>query len=327
MRKILNFLDKIDAFRTLLHIAWSCLVPGLMILICLDTGLDINMQWWAVAGVFSFPAVWAVGIWRMFLTDPDSMKSVIIYNAYFYAIPLVFNVAIMGLMDTIFELDGWDGLGIWVIGIFSAFLCAAGAAAFWIVFAIRRVRRKKGKKLNPKTAKIGRDVMNSLILVALAVFIVIGIFYVIDRIEYEKHMKEVRREKAYIDSVMYDPKFVDAAMEAYLLVNYMQVWGNGEIGELTAEDYIGFKAITITPEIVESGKQAYLDFANQYEYTTPVNNSYPEYIGYADEKTFEIGYQIGYLIPGETYTNTGYVFVKMDEDYNVLGIRYGESKY
>ncbi len=199
MKKLHDYLNRIDFFVTLLQAIWSflgaCAVfVGYEYLVVPVPGIAVFMGTclWIAVGIF---------LQKRLKENPRDKTFLAAYSGFHYGLPL------LACLLRLFFLDDWysfeeilfGGLGLFIETFLIGGIVLIGCLVFWIVWFVRRRREKKGKAgASSFWRKVGYA-LNVLCFWGIAAAAAIGLIgYGTEALYEELQDREERRNQAYL---------------------------------------------------------------------------------------------------------------------------------
>lgn len=250
MKKLHDFLNRIDFFVTLLQAAWSFLgayaffvgyeylavpVPGIAVFMgtCL----------WIVVGIF---------LQKKLKENPRDKTYLAAYSGFHYGLPFLACLLRLFFLDDWYSFEGilFGGLGLFIETFLIGGILLIGCLVFWIVWFVRRRREKKGKAgASGFWRKVGYA-LNVLCFWGILAAAAIGLIgYGTEALYEELQDREERRNQAYLQeryealcAVSGDMSEDEAAWklmaDGYLCAFATELLAK-EVAELPEESFIG----------------------------------------------------------------------------------------
>lgn len=348
MRKILDWMEKVDFFKTFVNFLWGTIVymlPVSSFLIVKQEEIDLN-EYLSIAimiGVTIIFAIWSVYNYRKLRDDPESKKARRLYSAYMYLGPTVTSALIFLLQEILIDSDnfsGWDGLIIIVIWIFcglSAALCLIGFITFKIVCSMHDKHVRENRVMAPEKVRKIHDVLHGILIGILIAGFAVFSFFLIDEISNQIQWSKIRKmneaNKAYreqrVELLEKMPRqndgYNDFVNEAWLVcVTFRnEAMGNDlKLEDPIWEIYDDSCITSVEQGVFESGLKEYAANTDKYyfsEYGDVLNDQY-KIAGDSEKHELSIGFDTSVMNVEVGYGSMGSVVAVYDEDWNLVRI-------
>ena len=206
MNKIHSFLNGIDFFVTLLHIAWSVGIVGLSVIVDWNHLVFPILRRKAVLfALLVLCAVTGVFLQKYLSADPKKKAAVISHNLFYFGIPILMGLFRPLVLDLWYDfsgsfMPGMEALGLAVFGWIWGGIALLGCLVFWGIWFIDNKRAEKGKSWNLDFWKKFKNIMNAVAFwVLLTAIIVAGICYCIVFLKETMNERGEERNEAYLE--------------------------------------------------------------------------------------------------------------------------------
>lgn len=199
MKKLHDFLNRIDFVVTLLQAAWSFLGA---------CAVFVGYEYLAVPvpgiAVFMGTCLWiAVGIFlqKRLKENPRDKTFLAAYCGFHYGLPFLACLLRLFFLDDWYSFEGilFGGLGLFIESFLIGGIVLIGCLVFWIVWFVRRRREKKGKAGASGFWRKAGYALNVLCFWGIVAAAAIGLIgYGTEALYEELQDREVRRNQAYL---------------------------------------------------------------------------------------------------------------------------------
>lgn len=348
MRKILDWMEKVDFFKTFVNLLWgtvSYMLPIFSYLIV--KAEEINMADWlgivmAIGAGIIF-AIWSVYNYRQLRADPENRKKRWLYATFMYFAPAALSVLLVVLQEILFDMDafsGWDGLIILVLWLFCGIevaLSIIGFVTFLIVCRVHDKRVREDRVMAPEKVRKIHDVLHCVMIAVVAIGLTALAFVVVDEINTEIQWSKIRKmneaNKAYreqrVELLEKMPRqndgYNDFVNEAWLVcVTFRnEAMGNDlKLEDPIWEIYDDSCITSVEQGVFESGLKEYAANTDKYyfsEYGDVLNDQY-KLAGDSEKHELSIGFDTSVMNVEVGYGSMGSVVAVYDEDWNLVRI-------
>ena len=164
--KFLQFLRKIDLCVLIPYLAYAFFVNCMTVFVEYNY-LIFDIPYIAVVLGCVFILGASVFIYKMYHRDFSDKKWMIIYLSWFVFIPIVYNLILLILLDSLYDFSGvfLGGLGSFIYRLLVIAICVIALIIFFVVRFIVSKRHAKGKYADPEKIIIIKNVFNIALLV------------------------------------------------------------------------------------------------------------------------------------------------------------------
>lgn len=341
MKKLNDFLQKIDFFMVLLQSVW-----GLLVAVSIFAGYEdlvIHVPFIAVLIGSGCCIAASVFLQKQVMRDPRNRTYLIRYTLFNYGVPVLISILKFFLVDVLYSFGGFmpglAALGLAVAAVILGGIALIGCAVFWITWGIRRRLEKKGRSGSGFGKKVGY-VLNIVsfwaILIAVAVFLVgLGTESLMDWL----HRMEIKREQDFLEE-RYEALRVltgadnanDAAYKLLsdsnlcaMTVEMMAKGSSDRVEEYSTEKLVAdldqlFIFAHVTEEVLEQGRENYLEFTERYEPVRGVEFLNQSVVGDLKQRTVSVSAELDVKDLRENGYLDSYIVITFDEDWNIIRV-------
>lgn len=343
MKKLNDFLQKIDFFMVLLQSAW-----GLLVAVSIFAGYEdlvIHVPFIAVLIGSGCCIAASVFLQKQLMRDPRNKTYLIRYTLFNYGVPVLVGILkyFLVMVDALYSFGGFmaglAALGLVLVAAILGGIALIGCAVFWIVWGIRRRLEKKGRSGSGFGKKVGY-VLNIVsfwaILIALAVCLVgFGTECLMEWL----HSMEIKREQDYLEERYEalqvltgadnaDDAAYDLLSDSHLCAMTVEMMAKGlsdRVEEYSTEKLVAdldqlFIFAHVTEEVLEQGKENYLEFTERYEPVRGVEFLNQSVVGDLKERTVSVSTELDVKDLWENGYLDSYIVITFDEDWNIIRV-------
>ena len=336
MKKLTAFLKKTHFFATCIHLLWSLTIVAFSIF---GGYHDLNFY---IPDILVGICVILIGmtgifIWYRLFTSEQKKSAIILYQIFYYAIPIAFSIGKVIFCGSLYHFGGFmpglDELGFVVTALLTGIAAILGCIIFWIVFWVKKRRRCKALPQNTVLREKLCNAANILsffaIVIALAAF---AVSYGSEEFLIFIRRQEAAKNEAYLEEVLSSiPAMQGAGNSNELLLDealtYMKTTEYLALNEgtaLTGRDLSIGSFSHIQKEVLEAGRADYLEFAARYQIPRGVEMLNQEILGNARDETVSVSSELYMIDPRDQTDIHGCMIVTFDREWNVIRINCSE---
>ncbi len=327
------FLRRIDLFSSVLHIIWA-LIISLTVFVDYDR-LNIELPVCVVIICTFSIIVLELFVKHYFFTDISDKKRISVYLSFNVFIPVIISFILICNIDRFYDYEGvfLGGLGQWAVRMVGFGLYGAALIIYGIICLVRKRRKKLNKTFDKQKLLRIRDVLNLLVVCAIAVGVIIfGTSYAVETFEQYKEEQRLQKLYSFRDEML--GKLPDDSYSALCGEVYMSVWmiqslyeqATGiSLDDVEKENGNGFKLTKVSREVFENGLSSYTEFLKKYNpekkyIDNTENTSEPHLMYNPEDRTVHIG--IGFYAKEIAGGGSGLrsFVLKYDDEWKLIDI-------
>lgn len=345
IRKIHAFLERIDFFVTMLHIAWSVCVVFYSI-VCDVHFLKIDVPFIAILVFLVFCICMGVYLQKKLSAEPNKKSTIVGYHAFYFGIPVFVGIVRTFTIDAWYEfkgsfMPGLEALGLMIFGWIIGGVAILACGIFWGVRLVGKHREKKGKTWNQAFWRKLRFVLNALLFwgIVIAALAFAGDYGVI-ACRQAVYESKVNKSEAYLKERLAalskltgetDPDEVgrmimrDGFTCCFIVENLSKGYAKEDVVLGGSLDHM-LELSHLSDEVLAAGMQNYRTFTDRYQPERSVEMLNQEIVADAKEHTVSVSVQLYVLDTEHECLEDAYMIVTFDEEWNVVDIRCSEER-
>lgn len=333
MKRLAASLRKIYFFATCLHLAWSLFVVAYSIF---GGYRNLIVDIPAILLVSAVVLIGAAGIFlqRRLFAFPQKKAVIIRYQIFYFAIPAVFSFGKVLLCNSLYQFGGFmpgmEELGFVVTFLFVGILAILGWIIFGIVFWVRKKRARKTVSGDTAVWEKVSDIFNLLsFFVVVITLAALAISYGGQEFLNLRHRQKAAENQAYLEQAIANLEKQqgrkidkeDIFSEAFYYAEMTEYLAQNEAYQLTEADLSIGSFSHIQKEVLEAGRENYLEFAGRYPIKRGVEMLNQEILGNAGDETVSVSSELYVLDTENQACIHGCIIVTFDRAWNVIRIR------
>lgn len=336
MKKLTAFLKKTHFFATCIHLLWSLTIVAFSIF---GGYHDLNFY---IPDILVGICVILIGmtgifIWYRLFSTKQKKSAVILYQIFYYVIPIVFSIGKVFFCGSLYHFSGFmpglDELGFVITALLTGIAALVGFIIFRIMFWVKKKRERKAQPANILFREKLCNAVNILSFFAIAATLsAFAISYGSEAFLKFIHRQETAKNEAYLEEALGSlPAMQGAGNSNELLFNealaYMKMTEYLALSKetvLTDRDLSIGSFSHIQKEVLEAGRADYLEFAARYQFPRGVEMLNQEILGNAKDETVSVSSELYMIDPRDQTEIHGCMIVTFDREWNVIRISCSE---
>lgn len=345
MKKLHDFLEKIDLFVTLVHVLWCVFIVGGSLVIE-HRHLIFDVPNAIVCLILVSCVVIGIILQKRLLAAPMDMSSIVPYQIFYYGVPAVINVIRIFFQDVLYA-QGWGfmpglaSLGLWITSVGYLGIAIIGCAIFWIVWFIRKKRGEREKSTAWRKIKY---VLNAVLFWGLVALILgFGADYLVVTIKKASFSREYERNQAYLEDRLTDLSARIQISDREETIRMLQSEGfsccflteviakdpSGELSGYTMEELADqlngiLRFSRVSGEVLSQGITEYQEFTKHFVPQRALEMLNQEILGNAKDGTVSVSAELYVHDLLSDSLTSGYMIAVFDENWNVIRVECSE---
>lgn len=342
VKKLNGFLERIDFFVTLIQMLWGVLVSCAIFVEYESFVMDVPFIA-VIAGTCLCVAV-SVLLQKRLIQNPKKTSAMAAYQIYNYGLPVLVCVLRFCFLDVLYGfhgsfMPGLAALGLAIVSIILVGIVLVGLAIFWITWFVRRRMEKKGRVSSGLWKKV-KYVLNVVCFWGIVAAVAVSIIGVgVESLLIELQHRETKQNQVYLEKRLaslsadaeskdLDDIAWDLMADGYVCDLMVEIMAKDSVEDLEGDALEGMVADVntllnfshVTTEVLEQGKEDYLEFTKRYVPVRRVETINQEIAGDAKAKTVSVSAELSVHDVQENMYCDAYMVTIFDENWNVIKV-------